>query len=67
MKKTITILGSTGSIGKSTIEIILKNKKKFKVLLLVANKNYKELSKQAIQLNSKYVYLSDKTKIEKLK
>ena len=67
MKKTITILGSTGSIGKSTIEIILKNKKKFKVLLLVANKNYKELSKQAIQLNSKYVYLNDKTKIEKLK
>jgi 1-deoxy-D-xylulose-5-phosphate reductoisomerase len=41
MKKTITILGSTGSIGKSTIQIILKNKSKFNVLLLVANKNYK--------------------------
>ena len=39
MKKTIVILGSTGAIGKSTIKIILKNRSKFNVLLLVANKN----------------------------
>ena len=66
MKKTITILGSTGSIGKSTIDIILKNKSSFNVLLLVANKNYKTLYKQAIKLNSKYIYINDKSKIKKL-
>lgn len=67
MIKTITILGSTGSIGKSTIKVILKNKSKFNVLLLVANKNYKELFNQAIKLNSKYIYINDSSKTEKLK
>jgi len=66
MKKTIAILGSTGSIGKSTIQIILKNKSKFNVLLLVANQNYKTLYKQAILLNSKYIYINDRSKIEKI-
>ena len=67
MKKTISILGSTGSIGKSTIKIILKNKSQFKVVLLVANKNYKTLCKQAIMLNARYIYINDKTKIYKIK
>ena len=34
MKKKIAILGSTGSIGKTTIEIIKKDKKSFDVILL---------------------------------
>ena len=42
MKKKIAILGSTGSIGKSLINIIKKNKKDFEVILLTANRNYKE-------------------------
>ena len=33
MKKKICLLGSTGSIGKSTLEIISKNKKDFEVVL----------------------------------
>ena len=67
MKKTISILGSTGSIGRTTIEIILKNKKKFNVFLLVANKDYLNLSKQAILTKAKFVYLADKTKSKLLK
>jgi 1-deoxy-D-xylulose-5-phosphate reductoisomerase len=47
MKKKIIILGSTGSIGKSTIEIISKNKNKFQILLLSTNTNVKTLIKQA--------------------
>ena len=38
-KKTIAILGSTGSIGQSTLDIISKTKK-FKVKVLIANKNF---------------------------
>ena len=48
MKKKIAILGSTGSIGKSTIEIIKKDKKNFKVVLLTSHKNTKELDKQRL-------------------
>ena len=44
--KKIAILGSTGSIGKQTIDIVRKDKKNFKILLLTANKNYRLLSKQ---------------------
>ena len=45
MKKKIAILGSTGSIGKTLIDIIDKNKKNFEIILLTANKNYKTLLK----------------------
>ena len=47
MKKKIAILGSTGSIGRSTLDIIKKDKKNFDVVLLTANNNYKLLIKQA--------------------
>ena len=57
--KKIAILGSTGSIGKQTIEIIRKNKKKFKILLLTANKNHSLLSRQIKEFNVKNVIVSD--------
>ena len=46
MKKKIAILGSTGSIGKSTISILRKNKKDFDIVLLTTNNNYKEILRQ---------------------
>tara|TARA_B100001057_G_scaffold501023_1_gene619762 strand:- start:2564 stop:3721 length:1158 start_codon:yes stop_codon:yes gene_type:complete len=59
MKKKVAILGSTGSIGKSLIDIILKDKKRFNVVLLTANKNYKELYKQSKLLNVKNLIITD--------
>ena len=59
MKKKIAILGSTGSIGKSLINIIKKDKKSFNVVLLTANKNYKELYKQSKLLNVKNLIITD--------
>ena len=59
MKKKIAILGSTGSIGKSLIDIISKDRKNFEVLLLTANRNYKELYKQAKLLNVKNLIITD--------
>ena len=47
MKKKIAILGSTGSIGRSTLNVIKKNKFLFDIVLLTANTNYKKLIKQA--------------------
>ena len=47
MKKKIIILGSTGSIGKTTFNLVSKNKKNFDIELLSTNKNTYELIKQA--------------------
>jgi len=56
MKKKICILGSTGSIGKTTLEIISKNKKDFDVVLLSGNNNVKLLITQAKKFKPKYIY-----------
>ena len=40
MKKKIAILGSTGSIGKTLISVLKKDKKNFDIVLLTTNKNY---------------------------
>jgi 1-deoxy-D-xylulose-5-phosphate reductoisomerase len=57
--KKIAILGSTGSIGTSLINIIKKNKNKFKIELLTANKNYKKIIKQIGIFNVKNVIITD--------
>ena len=59
MKKKIAILGSTGSIGRSLINIIKNDKKNFEVILLTANKNYNELYKQSKLLNVKNLIITD--------
>ena len=43
MKKRITILGSTGSIGTTTLKIIDYKKQLFEVDTLIANSNYKKI------------------------
>ena len=58
--KQIAIFGSTGSIGTSLINIIKVDKKNFKIKLLVANKNYKKLIKQAKFFNVKNIIITDK-------
>ena len=58
MKIRIAILGSTGSIGKSTLSIIKNNKSKFTVELLTAKNNYKKLIQQAKQFDVKNVFFS---------
>ena len=55
MKKKIAILGSTSSIGKSLLNIIKKDKKNFKIELLTANTNYKDLIVQALKFNVKNI------------
>ena len=67
MKIKIAILGSTGSIGKSLIDIIKKDRKKFEVILLTAKKNHKELLKQAKLLKVKNLIITNKKSFEFLK
>ena len=46
----VAILGSTGSIGLTTLNIIRKNKKKFRIQLLSANTNSKTLEESFIKI-----------------
>ena len=67
MKKKIAILGSTGSIGKNLIEIIKKDKKQFKIELLTANKNYKEILNQAKVFGVKNLIITNRESFQKVK
>ena len=67
MKKKIAILGSTGSIGKTLIEIIKKDKKNFEIVLLSAEVNYKELLNQAKLFNVKNLIITNKDSYKKIK
>ena len=65
MKKKIIILGSTGSIGTTLIDIIKKNQNKFEVKLLTANKNTKLLLKQAKLLKVKNIVITNDKEFKK--
>ena len=67
MKKKIVILGSTGSIGTTTYNIIKKNKKEFNVVLLTTNKNINKILNQAKKLNVKNIVVSSRPHYLKLK
>jgi len=67
MKKKIAILGSTGSIGQSTLDVIKKDKNNFNVIFLSANNNYKKLIHQAKYYNAKNVLIKNKKFYEKVK
>tara|TARA_B100000941_G_scaffold33205_1_gene19827 strand:- start:1250 stop:2419 length:1170 start_codon:yes stop_codon:yes gene_type:complete len=67
MKKKIAILGSTGSIGKQTIDIVRKDKKNFEILLLTANKNHNLLSKQIKEFKVKNIIITDSKSFHILK
>ena len=67
MKKKIVILGSTGSIGKTTFNIIKKNPKDFNVLLLTTNTNVKEILKQAKLFKVKNIIVTSKNHYEIIK
>ena len=67
MKKKIAILGSTGSIGKTLFNILLKEKKNFEIVLLVANKSHKVLMKQAKAFNVKNIIITNKKNYKILK
>ena len=65
--KKIAILGSTGSIGKTLIDIIDKDKKNFKIILLSANKNHKSLLYQAKKFHVKNLIITNIKSYEILK
>jgi 1-deoxy-D-xylulose-5-phosphate reductoisomerase len=59
--KHIAILGSTGSIGTQTLEVIAENPDRFKALVLTAHRNADLLIEQALKFNPAYVVICDES------
>ena len=65
--KKIAILGSTGSIGTSTLEVIEANSRVFSVNLLAAESNTNLIFEQCQKFNPRYVYLKQDSSAKELK
>ena len=63
----LIILGSTGSIGKSTLEVIKHNKDSFEVICLTADSSSNALAEQINLFKPKYAYLNNHLLIDDLK
>ncbi|MBQ8460545.1 1-deoxy-D-xylulose-5-phosphate reductoisomerase [bacterium] len=55
-KRKISILGSTGSIGRQALEVIEKLQDRFEIIALTAGSNYELLNKQITKFKPKYAY-----------
>jgi 1-deoxy-D-xylulose-5-phosphate reductoisomerase len=58
-RRNITILGSTGSIGASTLDVIERNPDRFSVLALAANRQWAALLAQIVRFHPRYAALLD--------
>lgn len=57
--RSVSILGSTGSIGANTVDLIKRTPERFDVVALSANSNVEELSRQAIELNAEMAVVAN--------
>lgn len=64
--KNIAILGSTGSIGKQTLDIITEYPDRFRVTVLIAGSKVDLLIEQAIKFRPQYVLIADESKYTQL-
>lgn len=65
--KAITLLGSTGSIGTQTLDIVEHNPDKFRLVGLAAGSNVALLAKQVMQFKPEIVAICDESKLAELR
>jgi 1-deoxy-D-xylulose-5-phosphate reductoisomerase len=65
--KTITILGATGSIGTSTLDLIEREPDRFAVVALTANCDVARLAAAAIRTNAKFAVVADESCLPELR
>jgi len=65
--RTVTILGSTGSIGDSTVDLVLRAPRRYRVVALAAQRNARKLAEQALQLKPEFVAIGDEAGYAELK
>jgi 1-deoxy-D-xylulose-5-phosphate reductoisomerase len=57
--QSVTILGATGSIGESTLDVIRRNRQQFSVFALSANGNIKRLVELCVEFSPRYAVVAD--------
>ena len=67
LPRRITILGSTGSIGCNTLDLIQRNPEAYQVEALTANTNVETLASQARKMNARFAVVADESKFGALK
>lgn len=65
--KKVVILGSTGSIGKSTLSVIEKNAEQYQVFALIGGKNVKLMAAQCLLFQPQFAALDDENAAHELK
>lgn len=65
-KQRIALLGSTGSIGVQTLDIVRENSNLFEITTLTAHRNWQQLAKQAVEFNADSVVIADASLYEPL-
>ena len=66
-RKRVTILGSTGSVGCQTIDLIERAPERYEVVALTANRNIAKLVEQARALRPELVVIADESQYQALK
>lgn len=66
MSRTVTILGATGSVGRSTLDLIARAPDRFKVLALTANRDATGLAELARQFGAERAVIGDPALLEEL-
>jgi 1-deoxy-D-xylulose-5-phosphate reductoisomerase len=64
--QTITLLGATGSIGESTLDIIGRHPDKYAVFALTGNQQIEKLAAQCLRHNAEYAVVNDALSASKL-
>ena len=65
--KRVSVLGATGSVGQSTLDVIGRNPHLFQVTALTANSNAKALAEMAVRHGARLAVLADETRYGELK
>src|ERR1700749_4212938 len=65
--RSVTVLGATGSIGDSTMDLLRDSKDRYRVEALTANSNVEGLAKLAKEFDARYVAVADGSRLTELK
>ena len=66
-QRSLTILGATGSVGKSTLDLVRERPDRFKVKGLTAHTNFESLARLALEFKPDIVVIADETYYKQLK
>jgi 1-deoxy-D-xylulose-5-phosphate reductoisomerase len=67
VKRTVTILGATGSVGRSTLDLIERNRERFEVVALTANRDAAGLADAARRVGAGLAVIGDERLLDELR